>query len=67
MRKDAKLNELRKGFIRQSFNNPRLAANQLRTIATGLENCRTAKDINYALQHILFLSERTIYGEYCKD
>lgn len=50
----------RMNFARLAVNNPKKAANLLRSWARGLENCKNTADVIYALAQILFLSTRTI-------
>lgn len=54
----------RKEFVNKAINNPKEAAKILLRKAKGLENCRNTSDSIYALQDILFLSERTIWNDY---
>lgn len=57
----------RANFIKICFDNPKKGADILRNLAIGLENCRNSKDVNFALQEILFKSESTIWNDYAKD
>jgi hypothetical protein len=50
----------RRNFAKLAIVDKKKAADKLRDAATGLENCKDISDIIYALNQILFLSERTI-------
>jgi len=64
MRKNEKQLKARKDFVSTAFMNKKEAAEKLRLAALGIENCRTTQDIVFALEEILFLSERTIYNDF---
>jgi uncharacterized protein YigA (DUF484 family) len=55
--------ENRAAFCKLAINNKKLAAKQLREMATGLENCRNVSDVVEALQEIFCVSERTIFND----
>lgn len=58
--------EQRVAFCKLAINNPAEAANELRMIADGLENCRTTSDVVAALCEIYAVSERTILYDLVK-
>jgi hypothetical protein len=60
MQRDKELLHQRAAFCKKAMQNPKEAANELRLIADGLENCRTTCDIVSALSEIYAVSERTI-------
>jgi hypothetical protein len=47
-------------FCKLAIQDRKKAANHLRNLATGLENCRTASDVITALTHIFAVSEDTV-------
>lgn len=59
--------EKRAAFIQGAMNDPKWGAEQLRDMALGLESCTKTMNTVYALQDILFLSERTVFCDYLKD
>jgi len=56
----------RSKFCKLALNDKKQAARQLRTLATGLENCRNTTDIINALCEIFAVSERTIFNDLIK-
>lgn len=58
--------KIRSQFCKLALKNPRQAAQELRTLAVGLENCRTTSDIINALTQIFAVSERTIFNDLIK-
>lgn len=62
MQRDKYIKE-RSDFCKLAFNNPKEAATKLRSMATGLENCRNTSDTIYALMSIFAVSERTIFND----
>jgi len=56
----------REKFCKLAMVRPKDAANQLRDIATGLENCRNTSDIIRALCEIFAVSERTVFNDLVK-
>lgn len=60
MRKNGQLAKKRADFVKKCVNNPLEGAKELHEKANGMENCRTTEDIYFALNEILYLSERTI-------
>jgi hypothetical protein len=57
---------IRSKFCKIAISNPKIAANQLRDLATGLENCRNTSDTINALCQIFAVSERTIFNDLIK-
>lgn len=57
---------IRSKFCKLAMTNQKEAANQLRNIATGLENCRNTSDTINALCQIFAVSERTIFNDLIK-
>lgn len=55
--------EARKKFFKIANENPKAAAELLRSKAKGLENCKYSYDIVYALSEIFYLSEQTIEND----
>lgn len=53
-------------FSRLALNDSGKAANKLRDLATGLENCRNTCDVIQALSEIFAVSERTISNDLSK-
>lgn len=53
----------RSKFVQKAIQNPQKAAEELKSLADGLENCRTTSDIVFALTEILCVSERTIFND----
>jgi hypothetical protein len=45
------------------MNDKKKAADQLRSMATGLENCRNTSDVIRALCEIFAVSERTVFND----
>jgi hypothetical protein len=52
--------EQRAKFCKKAMNSPKLAADELRIMAEGLENCRNSTDVVAALCEIFKVSDRTI-------
>ena len=57
----------REQFVKKAFNSPKKAAEDLRQMASNLESSTTTTEVVKNLSNILHLSERTIFGDYCKD
>lgn len=57
---------IRSKFCKLAISNPKEAANQLRNISVGLENCRNTSDVINALCQIFAVSERTIFNDLIK-
>ena len=55
--------KIRSAFCKKAISNPQEAAQELKDIAIGLENCRNTNDTIYALCRIYAVSERTIYND----
>ena len=53
----------RSDFCKLAINNPKKAANKLRELAKGLENCRNTTDTVQALKSIFGVSERTVFND----
>ena len=53
----------RKKFVQKAFNDPKLAADELRSMADGLEECKNTSDLIFALTEILFVSDSTIFRD----
>lgn len=66
MAKRDKYIKQRSEFCQLALNDQKKAANQLRDLATGLENCRNTSDVVKALCEIFSVSERTIFNDLCK-
>ncbi len=56
----------RSKFCKLAISKPKDAANQLRVMATGLENCRNTSDVIKALTEIFSISERTVFNDLVK-
>ena len=56
----------RSKFCKLAMTDKRKAANQLRDMATGLENCRNTSDVIKALCEIFAVSERTVFNDLVK-
>jgi len=56
----------REKFCKLAMTDRGKAANQLRDMATGLENCRNTSDIIKALTEIFAVSERTVFNDLVK-
>ena len=54
-------------FCQRAIKDPKLAAEDLRGLALGLENCRKTTDVIEALCTIFAVSERTIFNDLLKD
>jgi len=54
----------RASFCKLALLKPKDAANELRDLATGLENCKNTADIVEALKNIFAVSERTIFNDF---
>ena len=54
-------------FCQKAIKNPKQAADELRGIALGLENCRNTTDTIKALREIFAVSERTIFMDLTRD
>ena len=57
---------IRAAFCKLAMSNQKQAANELRTLATGLENCRNTSDVINALCQIFAVSERTVFNDLIK-
>jgi hypothetical protein len=57
---------IRSNFCKLAMSSPKQAANELRTLATGLENCRNTSDVINALCQIFAVSERTVFNDLIK-
>lgn len=57
----------RADFCQLALKDQKKAANQLRSLAKSLENCRNTSDTVYALQIIFAVSERTIFNDLVRD
>lgn len=53
----------RERFCKMAISDQHKAAEQLRSMATGLENCRNTSDVINALCEIFAVSERTIFND----
>lgn len=53
----------RTNFCKLALRDQKKAANQLRDMATGLENCRNTSDVINALCQIFAVSERTVFRD----
>lgn len=53
-------------FCQLALQDSKKAANRLRDLATGLENCRNTSDVINALSSIFYVSERTIFRDLIK-
>lgn len=53
-------------FCQLAFKNQKKAADELRQLATGLENCRNTADVVNALCTIFNVSERTVFRDIVK-
>jgi len=51
-------------FCKTALLSPKKAAEELRDMATGLENCKQTADIVEALKNIFAVSERTIFNDF---
>jgi hypothetical protein len=56
----------RERFCKLAMSRPKEAAEQLRVMATGLENCRNTSDTIRALCEIFAVSERTVFNDLVK-
>jgi len=56
----------RSNFCQLAMQDQKKAANELRSLATGLENCRNTSDVINALCEIFQVSERTIFRDLLK-
>lgn len=56
----------RANFCKLAISKQKEAANQLRDMATGLENCRNTSDVIKALTEIFAVSERTVFNDLVK-
>jgi hypothetical protein len=65
MKRDAYILKRAK-FCQTALREPAKAANELRDLATGLENCKNTADIVTALKTIFAVSERTIFNDFVK-
>lgn len=65
MKRDKNI-KIRSQFCKLAVQNNKVAASQLRDLATGLENCRNTSDIINALCQIFAVSERTIFNDLVK-
>lgn len=63
MAKRDKYIEQRQKFAKLALNDNKKAAEQLRGMAKGLENCRNTSDVIYALMNIFCISERTVFND----
>lgn len=63
MAKREKYIKIRSEFCQLAISDPAKAANQLRDLATGLENCRNTSDTVNALCQIFAVSERTVFND----
>lgn len=54
-------------FCQGALADNKMAAKKLRDMATGLENCNNTSDVIYALQSILYVSERTIFRDLVRN
>lgn len=66
MCKTKKYINLRVEFCQLAVRDQKKAANELRDLATGLENCRGTSDIVNALSQIFAISERTVFRDLVK-
>jgi hypothetical protein len=51
-------------FCKLALLKPKEAAEELRDLATGLENCKNTSDVVQALKTIFAVSERTIFNDF---
>ena len=56
----------RQALCKLALNNPKKAADKLRILALGLENCRNTSDTIRALCEIFSVSERTVFRDLIK-
>ena len=56
----------REKFCKLALKDQAKAADQLRDLATGLENCRNTSDVIRALCEIYAVSERTVFNDLVK-
>ena len=63
MNKDKNKLNKRAEFVYQTCKDPIATAKNFRSIANGIEYCKTPADVIFALSEILFLSENTIYKD----
>jgi len=56
----------RSDFCKLAMTDKKKAATQLRSMASGLENCRNTSDIINALCTIFAVSERTVFNDLVK-
>jgi hypothetical protein len=64
--KRVKAIETRSKFCKLAITDKKKAANELRVMATGLENCRNTSDVINALTNIFAVSERTVFNDLVK-
>ena len=55
--------EQRRKFCKLALRDSKKAADELRGMAKGLENCRNTSDIVFALANIFCVSERTVLND----
>lgn len=65
MKREAQIKE-RSRFCKLALTKPKQAAQELRDLATGLENCKNIADTVQALKTIFAVSERTIFNDFVK-
>lgn len=65
MKRDSDARKARSRFCQLALKDNKAAANELRGLATGLENCRSISDTVAALKTIFAVSERTIFRDIC--
>lgn len=63
MAKREKYIEQRQRFAKLALTDSKKAADELRGMAKGLENCRNTSDVVYALMNIFCISERTVFND----
>lgn len=63
MAKREKYIEQRQRFCQLALKNQGKAAEELRSLANSLDNCRNSSDVVFALKTIFCVSERTIYND----
>jgi hypothetical protein len=55
--------DCRSKFCQLAMTDKKRAAEKLRVMAIGLENCRNTSDIIYSLTQIFGVSERTVFND----
>lgn len=63
MRGREKYTKKRAEFCKLAMTDTKQAAEKLRVMAKGLDNCKNTGDIIFALEEIFLVSERTIFND----